>query len=137
MPVNRIIRQQVQKRANHYCEYCKRSEAIQGRELEIDHIKPQSQGGTDEIGNLAYACHDCNQFKLDREECIDPLTKLNTALFNPRTQKWNEHFEWSTDKTVLIGLSPEGRATIFCLQLNTELLKVARKIWQLFGWPPE
>jgi hypothetical protein len=137
MPVNRNTRQKVQRRANHYCEYCKRSEAIHGRELEIDHIKPKSQGGADEIGNLAYACHDCNQFKLARETCIDPVTKLDTALFNPRIQKWDEHFEWSTDKTVLIGLSPEGRATIFCLHLNTELLKEARKIWQLFGWPPE
>jgi predicted restriction endonuclease len=136
MPVNRTIRQKVQKRANHYCEYCKRSEAIQGRELEIDHIKPQSQGGTDDIDNLAYACHDCNQFKQDRIQCTDPTTGLSSVLFNPRTQKWDEHFEWSSDTTTLIGLSPEGRATVSCLQLNTELLQAARKIWQLFAWPP-
>ena len=119
MPIKKIERQFIRKRANKHCEYCKRSDAIVGRELEIDHVKPEASGGTDDLANLAYACHDCNQIKSDREKCPDPLTKQSTAFFNPRTQIWKEHFEWSDDKTILIGLTAEGRATISCLQLNT------------------
>jgi hypothetical protein len=77
-----------------------------------------------------------NQIKSDRESCLDPFTKQETAFFNPRIQVWKDHFEWSADKTILIGLTPEGQATVSCLQLNTEMLQEARKIWKLFGWPP-
>jgi 5-methylcytosine-specific restriction endonuclease McrA len=58
MPIKKGERQFIRQRANKHCEYCKRSDAISGREFEIDHIKPISQGGTDDLNNLAYACHD-------------------------------------------------------------------------------
>ena len=45
------------------CGYCGVSEAQCGAELTYDHFRPQSQNGTDDVANLVYACHACNEFK--------------------------------------------------------------------------
>jgi hypothetical protein len=136
MSIKAQDREFVRKRARYACEYCQRLEEIVGTECEIDHIKPQSLGGTDDLDNLASACVDCNRYKSDRKKCIDPLTNQEVSLFNPRTQTWKEHFQWSDDKTELLGISDVGRATIDCLQLNKPLVKRARKGWVNLGWPP-
>ncbi len=49
------------KRDNFVCQYCGRS----GTEtkLEVDHIKPISQGGTDAESNLITSCFECNRSK--------------------------------------------------------------------------
>ena len=39
-----------------------------------------------------------------------------TALFNPREQKWKEHFELKG--AVIEPLTPEGRITVFLLKMN-------------------
>ncbi|MBE9146886.1 HNH endonuclease, partial [Planktothrix mougeotii] len=41
------------------CAYC----GVENVPLEVEHIHPKSQGGTDRISNLTVACHDCNQKK--------------------------------------------------------------------------
>ncbi len=35
--------------------------------LEVEHIQPRSQGGSDRISNLTLACHTCNQKKGNRD----------------------------------------------------------------------
>jgi hypothetical protein len=52
------IKRQVYLRANSCCEYRGCSET---RNLEIDHIKPYSQGGTHELSNLRLFCRAHNQ----------------------------------------------------------------------------
>lgn len=42
------------------CRYC--SAAFDGTE-ELDHLTPVARGGTNDIGNLTYACHACNRAK--------------------------------------------------------------------------
>jgi hypothetical protein len=40
-------------------------------------------------------------------------------LFNPRTDQWEEHFQWSpNESTLLEGVSSRGRATLQLLQMN-------------------
>lgn len=39
-------------------------------------------------------------------------------LFNPRTDSWNEHFEF--DGALIIGLTPAGRATVRTLGMNDD-----------------
>ncbi len=41
-------------------------------------------------------------------------------LFNPRQHSWSEHFIWSADGLLIIGLTPIGRATVATLVLNRE-----------------
>ncbi len=86
--------------------------------------------------NLWLACISCNQFKSSQTQSYDSLTGETVALFNPRTQKWQEHFKWSDDGTEIIGLTICGRATIEALQLNHEDIIGARSLWVQAGWWP-
>ena len=57
-PLNKHLRVQVLLRDESRCRICGRSKDEVA--LEVDHIIPVSEGGTDEISNLATLCHDCN-----------------------------------------------------------------------------
>ena len=39
-------------------------------------------------------------------------------LFDPRRQRWSEHFAWSDDGTRVIGRTPCGRATVLWQEGN-------------------
>jgi hypothetical protein len=55
-------------------------------------------------------------------------------LFNPRQQRWTEHFAWSEDGTRIIGLTDCGRATVLALQLNNVIAVMVRREWVAAGW---
>lgn len=61
MPVSKSLRYQVLRRDNHTCRYCGRS-APEVR-LTVDHVVPETLGGSDKPENLAAACSDCNSGK--------------------------------------------------------------------------
>jgi len=42
----------------------------------------------------------------------------SVPLFNPRLQKWPDHFRWSEDNLRVIGRTPTGRATVRALRMN-------------------
>lgn len=136
MTISESTRQQVFKRADYCCEYCQTSQAYSGIALEIDHIIPQSANGSDDLANLCAACHTCNQHKHMATNSADPKTNAVVQLFNPSTQNWHEHFEWSDDTTEIIGKTPIGRATIYRLKMNNRFVVLARKLWQQAGWIP-
>jgi len=48
---------------NRQCAYC----GVKEVPLEIEHIQPKAQGGSDRISNLCLACHKCNQRKGNRD----------------------------------------------------------------------
>ena len=56
--------------------------------------------------------------KARRISARDAVTDSLVSLFNPRTQSWEEHFTWNQDFTLMLGMTPAGRATIAALQLN-------------------
>jgi hypothetical protein len=59
-------------------------------------------------------------------------------LFNPRTQKWSDHFVWTDSGTRILGKTATGRATVIALRLNRPPLVDARRAWVAVGWhPPE
>lgn len=87
----------------------------------IDHLVPQSLGGSDEPDNLALACTRCNQRRYNFTIGIDPVTQQEIPLFNPRNQKWADHFIWTVDGLKILGITPTGRATCNRLDLNDEL----------------
>ena len=105
--------------------------------MEIEHIVPLAKGGLDDEQNLWLACRTCNNFKSDQTEGRDALTSLTEALFNPREQKWLEHFRWSEDGIRVIGITAIGRATIDALQLNNDLMLAVRRLWVQVSWHPQ
>jgi 5-methylcytosine-specific restriction endonuclease McrA len=63
MAISALVRQQVINNAQYRCEYCKTSSKLTGMPLTMEHIQPQSLGGSDDLCNLAAACYRCNEFK--------------------------------------------------------------------------
>ena len=48
------------------CQGCGADYTFDPRVLEVDHINPRSQGGTDAYDNLTLLCPPCNKAKRDR-----------------------------------------------------------------------
>lgn len=110
------LRQLVVARAEDRCEYC-RKPRLGFYAHEVDHVIALKHGGATMPDNLALACFQCNRFKGSDLASLDPQTGLITPLFNPRLQAWAAHFQ--ADAGRLLPLTPEGRATVFLLRLNT------------------
>ena len=49
-----------------FCQGCGQDYNFDSRVLEVDHIRPKSDGGTDAYDNLTLLCPPCNRAKLDR-----------------------------------------------------------------------
>ena len=114
------IQKQVRQRANYLCEYCHASEQWQYVAFTIDHVIPLTLSRADILNNLALACFHCNRKKSGKTTAIDPHSGTEVPLFNPRQYSWIEHFIWSADGLLIIGLTPMGRATVTALALNRE-----------------
>ena len=141
MTISNKIQELVRRRANFRCEYCHYPEFLSTSPLTIDHIYPQSLGGSDDMDNLALACRRCNERHYNFTVGIDPETQQEVALFNPRLQKWAEHFTWSADATKIIGTTSTGRTTCNRLDLNDErrsdqFIQKSRQLWVKGGFHP-
>ena len=125
--------------AKNRCGYCLSPQHLVMARLEIEHIIPLAQGGTDEESNLWLACPICNGHKSDKISAVDPDTNATVPLFNPRTDSWWEHFAWADDGLQIVGRTSIGRATIIALHLSDDSDALAvRSYWVLAGWhPPE
>lgn len=97
------------------CGYCRTSSAITGERHTIEHLIPTARGGSSEEENLWISCRRCNGAKGTQVDAIDPESGQRVSLFNPRAQAWKEHFTWSSDGTLIVGLTPNGRATVAAL----------------------
>ncbi len=102
----------------------------------VEHIVPRARGGTNTLDNLALACQGCNNHKYLKTEDRDPITGMVVPLFHPRQQRWNDHFVWSEDYTLIIGITPIGRATVEALRLNRPGLVNLRRVLYAMGEHP-
>jgi hypothetical protein len=82
----------------------------------IEHILARQHGGTDDLDNLALACHRCNLCKGPNLSGLDPLTMRLVPLFHPRRDKWDEHFTLAG--AAIEGISATGRTTVHVLAVN-------------------
>ena len=57
--------------------------------------------------NLCLACLECNRAKGSDFGSFDPETGAIILLYNPRQQRWSEHF--LLEGARIVRLSPEGR----------------------------
>lgn len=130
-----VIRQRLEEIADYRCSYC-RSPMAAGVAMVVEHIIPIAAGGSDDIDNLCLACYRCNQFKGPKITAIDPQSAEPVLLFNPHTQSWADHFQWTADSLAITGLTATGRAMIALLRMNDPWLTQARQIWRIAGIHP-
>ncbi len=115
--MNAATRQQVRKRANDRCEYCRLPQAAAPfLTFHIEHVQAQQHVEDDSLENLALACPDCNRHKGPNLTTIDAQTRLIVQLFHPRQDDWDSHFEYRG--TIIVGRTLVGSATIRLLQMN-------------------
>lgn len=129
------LRRQVIIRAKGCCEYCLLPDSLSFYPHEVDHIVAEKHGGATEFHNLALACWRCNRHKGSDLTSIDPETGAITPLFNPRTQRWQNHFR--LHGAIIEPLTPEGRVTVHLLQLNRPDRVEERRVLMARGhYPP-
>lgn len=129
-------RARVLERAKGCCEYCLSQEQYSPDSFAVEHIIPLSRGGANTLENLAFACQGCNNRKYTNTEAVDPVTQAIVLLYHPRQHNWNDHFAWSDDYSLILGLTPIGRATVEKLQLNRAGLVNLRRILAEAGEHP-
>ncbi|WP_395742432.1 HNH endonuclease [Prosthecobacter sp.] len=122
--------------AQGLCEYCRCPERYSSSTYSIEHITPQSKGGSDDVSNLAFACQGCNNRKFIATAHPDPHTGEISGLFHPRQDRWAEHFIWSPDHLELVGTTAIGRASIERMALNRGNVVSLRRVLANAGVHP-
>jgi hypothetical protein len=132
-------RRAIEERARGCCEYCRSQLRFAMQPFSAEHIEPRSREGETGLDNLALSCQGCNNHKYTKTEGLDPVSGERVPLFHPRRQRWADHFRWSDDCTLVLGLTPTGRATVETLHLNRPGLVNLRRVLFLAGEhpPPE
>lgn len=93
--ISKKIRFEVFKRDKFTCQYCGRK--APDVVLNVDHINPVAEGGTNDILNLVTSCFDCNNGKraipLDKSAVLDKQRKQLEEL-QERREQIEMMFEW-------------------------------------------
>lgn len=132
--ISEKLKNKIRLQAKNRCGYCLLPQTLNPTLLEIEHLLATANGGTDDEENLWLACRLCNGYKGTQAEAFDEATSQTVLIFNPRTQNWNEHFEWN--KEFIVGKTACGRATVKALKLNNDIILPVRKRWISAGWFP-
>ena len=111
----------VSGRADHRCEYCRAPEVMFNFPFEVEHIFPLSAGGADHETNLALACRSCNLSKGNHLSGLDETTGAEARIFDPRSDKWAEHFRLEVDRGIILGVTATGRATVWRLGIKQRM----------------
>lgn len=120
---------QVAARAAYRCEYCHAPEAVANFPFEVEHIIPAVREGGDIGANYALSCRSYNAHKSTRMVGQDLDDKSVVRLFHLRQDIWEQHFRADAETALIEGLTPIGRATIMCLNMNSPAQRVARRQW--------
>jgi hypothetical protein len=115
--INAELRRLVTARSGYICEYCLIAEDDTFFGCAVDHIISERHSGPTERGNLAFACVFCNQAKGSDIGPINWDSKTFVRFFNPRTDRWSEHFTLSGAR--IEPLTPIGSVTARILGFNT------------------
>ena len=129
--IPRGLSELVVRRAGNRCEYCGLSQLGQEATFHIDHVVPRAAGGPTSEDNLALACVSCSLRKWAKRTVADPETDAEVTLFNPRTDRWADHFRWDDERVV--GITPTGRTTVAALAMNRPVILAIRQEETLRG----
>lgn len=130
----KVLYEQLFKVADSRCDYCRTPQPYALELIPSEMTPPTDETVTFEKVHLL--CFYCNKFIQNHAKAFDPVTLTQVALFNPRKDKWYEHFTWSTDYQQIVGLTPVGRATSLLLRLHDPYHMQLRQIGLKEGWHP-
>ena len=128
------IRQIVASRANFICEYCLIAEEDAYFKHQVEHIISRKHGGSSELENLALACVFCNRYKGSDIASLIPETGELIRFYNPRVDRWREHFRLSA--VLIEPLTEISEATIRILQMNHDDQFLERQVLSRHGRYP-
>jgi len=130
------LRRLVIARAESLCEYCLLHEDDTFFGCEVDHIISEKHGGPTEENNLALACLTCNRNKGSDIASLVPGTTTLVRFFNPRTDRWSEHFWLGSDGITITTLTDIGEATARIFGFNTDERLLERQALQIVSRYP-
>ncbi len=122
------LRLKARERTSDCCEYCLMQADFSHDPFSAEHVFPVAKGGIDELLNLAWFCLGCNFHKFTATHALDFISGNLVPLYNPRQEKWTEHFKWEDNFTLIVGITPIGRVTVTRLRLNRLGLVNLRKV---------
>ncbi|MBR8829758.1 MAG: hypothetical protein N5P05_001290 [Chroococcopsis gigantea SAG 12.99] len=131
--ISNNLRQLVFERAGGCCEYCLIPEKLVLSAHQIDHVIAEKHGGITAAENLALSCSLCNQAKGSDIASIDPDSGDTVRLYNPRIDRWADHFCFEPESGLIKPLTSNGRVTVKLLRMNRAEYLPPRKI--LAGLP--
>jgi hypothetical protein len=137
MPVTYItadLRRLVVVRAEALCEYCLIAEDDTFFGCEVDHIISEKHGGATDVDNLALACVFCNQARGSDVGSFHRETNAFVRFFNPRSDRWADHFELIGSRIQATSLI--GEVTLRILGFNSGERILERKTLQELGRYP-
>lgn len=85
------LRRLVEARAEGLCEYCLIHEDDTFTGCQVDHVVSEKHGGPTELNNLSIACACCNRSKGSDVGSVTAAGQF-CRFFNPRTDRWSDHF---------------------------------------------
>jgi hypothetical protein len=132
--VTAFLRLLVATRADALCEYCLIAEEDTFFGCEVDHILSVKHGGQTESDNLAYACAFCNRYKGSDIASLSQPTGALVRFFNPRLDRWSEHFQLRAFS--IMPLTEIGDATARILRFNDSTRILERQELIIIGRYP-
>ena len=114
--ISEELRRLVANRAERLCEYCLIHEEDTFFGCEVDHIISLKHAGPTEADNLAYACVFCNRQKGSDIGSISQETGEFSRFFNPRIDRWSEHFR--LEGPIIQPQTDIGEVTVRILEFN-------------------
>ena len=127
-------RQIVASRANFVCKYCLIAESDAYFKFQVEHIISRKHGGSSELENLALACVFCNRYKGSDIASLIPETNRLIRFYNPRVDRWGEHFR--LNGVFIESLTDIGEATVRILQMNHDDQILERQVLSRRGRYP-
>jgi len=132
--IGQQLRREVRARAGNQCEYCLMDETLLVWGCEVDHIISRKHGGATESSNLALSCARCNRAKGTDIGSVHPESEELVRLFDPRRDRWAEHFR--LDGARIVGLTLIGQVTAALLQFNQDERLFERELLEKAGKYP-
>jgi 5-methylcytosine-specific restriction endonuclease McrA len=93
---------------------------------QVDHIISRKRGGMTAPENLAYACFRCNVWKGSDIGSLHPQTGELVPLFNPRRDRWDDHF--ALRGFTIEPLTAQGEVTARLPKLNLDRRVAERRL---------